>query len=304
VGISRIESHQESFPLVSIVIPTRNRIRKLIRLIRSIKAGYYPTLEIIVVDDCSSDRTPDIVEDSFPEIRVIRSENRRLLAVARNKGIQSAKGEFVLVIDDDNIVDPDAISHMVRYLQRTNRVGIVGPLTLYQDDPNRIMFAGVRRSMITSKTRFVGKDEINVGQYKTPLESLDLPNAFMIKRRVIEEIGQFNEVDFPIDYDEADFGERVRKVGYKIMILPFSKVYHQRLSSRSDASTSDIRVYYKMRSRIRFHRKYSMRLHFVAFAFLFLPFFLLYALLTSKVYPSLKGLIDGIADRHTFEIKD
>jgi hypothetical protein len=47
-----------------------------------------------------------------------------------------------------------------------------------------------------------------------------------------------------------------------------------------------------------------MRLHFVAFAFLFLPFFLLYALLTSKVYPSLKGLIDGIADRHTFEIKD
>lgn len=296
----RQNDRKEDSLLVSVVIPTRNRIKMLIRLIKSILASDYLMLEIIVVDDYSSDRTAEIVRTSFPNIHVVRNNKRKLLAASRNRGIQHSKGKLIFVIDDDNVVESNTISELVRYMESNEEVGIAGPLTLYLGQPNRIMSAGVKRNMVTSKTTFIGRDKIDVGQYKLPIESLDLPNAFMIKRKVLDEVGGFNAKDFPIDYDEADLGERMRKMRYKIMVLPASRVYHEGPFARSPAFISNLRVYYATRNRIKFHRKYGRRLYFIAFLVVFLPFFIFYNSIIGKVYPSLKGLVDGLSGRETY----
>jgi len=162
------------------------------------------------------------------------------------------------------------------------------------------MSAGVKRNMLTSKTTFIGRNKIDVGQYKSPIESVDLPNAFMIRRKILDEIGGFNEVDFPIDYDEADLGERVRRRGYKIIVLPTAKVYHEGPSVISTAFSDNFRVYYAIRNRIKFHHKYAKRPYFFAFLIMFLPFFLLYNSIVGKLYPTLRGLVDGLSGRATF----
>lgn len=293
---------KEYLPLVSVVIPTFNRIKMLTRLIRSILSSDYPNLEIIVVDDCSSDETANIARASFPDVHVIRNNSRKLLAATRNKGIQNSKGKLIFLIDDDNIVQPETIIELVRYMESNEEVAIAGPLTLYIGQPDRIMSAGVKRNMLTSKTTFIGKGEKDVGQYTLPIQSLDLPNAFMVKRKVLEEVGGFNEEDFPIDYDEADLGERVRRVGYKVMVLPAAKVYHEGPFTRPPAFASNWRVYYATRNRVRFHHKYGTRSTFIAFLIMFLPVFVLYNLMLGKVYATLKGLVDGISGKGTFKV--
>jgi GT2 family glycosyltransferase len=294
----------EPFPLVSVVIPTRNRVEKLIRLIKSIYSSDYPNLEVIVVDDCSYNGTTSIIKASYPKIHVIKNDKRKLLAASRNKGFQISKGKFIFFIDDDNVVEPNTIGELVRYMELNENVAIAGPLMLYFGEPNRIMLAGVKRSMLTSKTKFIGRGEIDAGQYKLPIESLDLPNAFMIRRKIFEEIRGFNEIDFPIDYDEADIGEKIRKIGYKIMVFPTARVYHEGPFTRPPAFNDSLRVYYAMRSRIRFHQKYGKRSCFIAFLIIFLPFFILYNSIIGKAYPTLKGLVDGLCGRTTFIERD
>ena len=92
-----------SQPLVSVVIPTHNRKEKLARLIKSILESDYPKdkLEIIVVDDASTDNTFEYIKKKYPQAKIIRNEEEKLLAESRNIGIKASKGKYIFLIDDD-----------------------------------------------------------------------------------------------------------------------------------------------------------------------------------------------------------
>jgi len=89
----------KDYPLVSIVIPTHDRKEKLIRLINSILESDYPKdkLEIIIVDDASTDGTYEEITKIFPQVKVVRNGRKRLVAASRNIGFQKSKGEFVFL---------------------------------------------------------------------------------------------------------------------------------------------------------------------------------------------------------------
>jgi hypothetical protein len=145
-------------PLVSIIIPTRNRKEKLIRLIESVSNSNYPksNLEIVVVDDNSTDGTYKEVKRNFPELRIIHNEKRLLLAGSRNAGIRSCRGEYIFLIDDDNIVDKNCILELIQTMESSynSLLGIVAPFMYYYKHQNRIWCANVKINMITSITSF------------------------------------------------------------------------------------------------------------------------------------------------------
>src|SRR3990167_9420175 len=90
-------------PVVSVVMPTFNLARLLERALRSALDQTYDNLEIIVVDDASSDDTPDVVKTVQDErVRYIRHETNRGGSAARNTGIRIATGEFIAFLDDDD----------------------------------------------------------------------------------------------------------------------------------------------------------------------------------------------------------
>lgn len=259
-----VKKYSIEYPLVSIVIPTHNRKEKLVRLIRSLLESNYPKdkLEIIIVDDASTDGTHEYISRLFPQVKVIRNVTERLLAESRNTGINLSHGEYIFIIDDDNIVDKDTIRELVKFMEKHPEVGIAGPIMFFLSDPKRIWCAGVKRNYWTTITRFIGFNITYNGRFRVPYESEDFPNAFMVRREVFKKIGLFNSRYFPIHYDEGDFCQRARRAGYKVMVVSTAKIWHDiPLPEQSRGSTlrleSPLRAYYVSRNRILFHWKWS-----------------------------------------------
>lgn len=254
----------KEYPLVSIVIPTHNRKKKVARLIKSILKSEYPEdkLEIIVVDDASTDSTYDYIKKLFPQVKVIRNGEEKLLAESRNIGVRASHGKYVFLIDDDNVVDRNTIKELIDYMEKQPKVGVAAPLMYFLSDPKRLWCAGVKRNYWTTITKYIGFNSIDAGQFNEPYESDDFPNAFIVRREVLEKIGLFNSKLFPIHYDEGDFCQRVKRAGYKVMVVPTAKVWHDiPLPEERKTFTlrlkSPLRAYYTSRNRILFHWKWS-----------------------------------------------
>ncbi|MFG6637672.1 glycosyltransferase family 2 protein [Sulfitobacter sp. 1A12126] len=115
-------------PLVSIIIPTHNRADMLAEAVASCIAQSYRAVEIIVVDDGSTDNTSEVVESFGPSIKPIRQKNSGAPA-ARNLGLNAAGGEYIKFLDSDDLLMPDAIGHQIqRFLQNPDQrqVAITG----------------------------------------------------------------------------------------------------------------------------------------------------------------------------------
>jgi glycosyltransferase involved in cell wall biosynthesis len=105
-------------PLVSVIIPTHNRASMLPRAIRSVQRQTYPHLEILVIDDASTDNTPEVVK-SFddPRIHYIRHDTNRGGSASRNSGIRAATGDYIAFLDDDDEWEPEKTEEQMRALQ-------------------------------------------------------------------------------------------------------------------------------------------------------------------------------------------
>lgn len=252
-------------PLVSVVIPTHNRKEKLTRLLNSVLESNYPKdkLEIIVVDDVSTDGTHKKIKTMFPKIKIIRNEKELLPAGCRNVGIKNARGKYIFLIDDDNIVDENCILELVKIMENDSSIGIVAPIMYYLGQPKRIWCAGLRKNKLTSHFIVIGKDKIDMEQFNKLIESDGVGNAFMIKKEV-KKFVLFDDKIFPIHYEEADFSERVRRLGYRVIFNPKAKIWHdiplpKEVGGKARIASvhNELRAYYTARNRIIFHKKYS-----------------------------------------------
>ncbi|MBA7494791.1 hypothetical protein ES702_05368 [subsurface metagenome] len=249
-------------PFVSVIIPTYNRDEELIELIYSLLESDYKNIEVIVVDDASPSGIPEEIK-SIRTVKVIRNKKEKLLAGSRNVGIENARGELCFLVDSDNVVARNTISELVKAIHSNPLLGVVCPLTYYLEDPLRIWWAGTIRSKITSLTRSIGQDQLDLNQFKTLIESESFRNAFMVRTKLIQNLGLFDEKYFPIHYDEADLSERIKREGVKIVVVPTAKIWHnipRKTKYRSLHIPSKLRAYYGIRSRVLFHKKWSSNL--------------------------------------------
>jgi cellulose synthase/poly-beta-1,6-N-acetylglucosamine synthase-like glycosyltransferase/spore germination protein YaaH/peptidoglycan/xylan/chitin deacetylase (PgdA/CDA1 family) len=109
--------HPEYKPQVTVLIPAYNEEAAIVQTIKAALACDYPKLEILVMDDGSTDQTPNLVRANFgndPRVRMISQPNRGKPA-ALNHGLEEATGEVIISIDGDTIVDPEAIPRLVRH---------------------------------------------------------------------------------------------------------------------------------------------------------------------------------------------
>jgi len=267
----------ENYPLISIVIPTHNRKQKLIRLINSILESDYPKdkLEIIVVDDASTDGTYEEIKKMFPQVKIIRNEKRKFVAASRNIGFKNSKGEFIFFIDDDNVIDKKCILELVKTMLSLKNVGLAAPIMYYLEKPEMIWCAGVKRNMVTGKTAFLGNNQIDNGQFLYISESDDFPNAFIVRRKIMEiENIVFDDVNFPFIYEESDFCYRIKRKGWKIVLVPSAKIWHDVPIREHIIETTEIKAYFLGRNRILFLKKYAKPYEFLIFITIFLPIYI------------------------------
>src|SRR2546426_7314129 len=269
--------HQEvsNNPLVSVVVPTHNRKSAVTRCVESILRSSYSRIEVIVVDDASTDGTSQHLSTLFPKVELIRLEHEQMVSGSRNAGCKHAKGEFVFLVDDDNVVDPDAIAELVKAMSDNPHAGIAGPIMYYLRDPEHVWCSGVNRNSLTSITRFsTEKPGGSANCYLTD----DIPNAFMVRKRVFDEVGDFDQVGFVQHLAEADFSTRAARKGFEAIMVPKATVWHDvpvrkwpYRGARNLHMSSSERAYHVARSRIFFMRKYAGPWRFVLFTVAFLP---------------------------------
>jgi glycosyltransferase involved in cell wall biosynthesis len=174
-------------PLVSIVLPTHNGSRYLEGAIRSILAQGYQNWELILVDDCSTDSTPQIIAKfagTDPRIHSIRHEKNKRLPGALNSGFSAAKGELLTWTSDDNEYKPPAIETMVRFLQQNSDVD----------------FVFCDQTRVAADLSFLGV--YRVTEPDTLVEGTIPTGCFLYRRLVHERVGPYAEDLFLAeDYD-------------------------------------------------------------------------------------------------------
>ena len=169
----------EKSPIVSVVIPTYNRVIRLKRAIDSVCNQSFKHIEIILIDDGSTDETEIMVRENFPNISYIKTENRGVSA-ARNLGIKKSRGEYIASLDSDDEWFPKKIETQVMRIRSCNRRWV--------HTEERWIRNGVRvnQKKIHRKS---GGDIFN--------RSLSLclvsPSTVMLEKSLLEEFGGFDE---------------------------------------------------------------------------------------------------------------
>ena len=262
-------------PLVSVVVPTHNRKGAVTRCVESVLRSSYPSIEVIVVDDASTDGTFHHLSALFPNVGLIRLEHEQMVSASRNAGCKHARGEFVFLVDDDNAVHPEAIAELVKAISNNPQAGIAGPIMYYLGDPEHVWCSGVSRNFLTSITKFsTEKPDGSDDCYLTD----DIPNAFMVRKRVFYDVGDFDQVGFVQHLAEGDFCMRAARKGFETIMVPKATVWHDvpvrkwpYRGARNLHMSSSERTYHVARSRILFMRKYAGPWRFVLFTVAFLP---------------------------------
>jgi GT2 family glycosyltransferase len=268
--------YREMSATVSVVIVTRNRRNDVTECISSVLKSKYPgKIEVIVVDNGSTDNTESAIRDKFPLVSVSYNRSNLGLVGGRNTGQSRARGEYLLFLDSDTTVDENMIFHLEE-LASQKAVGIVAPKMYSYLEPKRLWFAGATFNLLNSRANNTGAWEIDTGKYERVTEISHGPTCFIVKRELADLIRGHDPI-FLQSYADTDFAFRVKKLGYVNLYCPGAFLYHKTPTLERNASLrglgmdSPLRAYFYARNKTLFMKRHSPRLNFVAFLIVFLP---------------------------------
>jgi len=224
------------------------------------------SFETVVVDNCSSDGSADMVREEFPQAHLIESEINGGYAYANNQGLGCFQARYYLLLNPDTVLPPDAIQRMLEFLDSHPEVGIAGPKLVMADGE---LDMACRRSFPTPENSFyklfglsrLFPDSERFGRYNLTYLDPDqvaevdsVVGAFMmVRREVVEEVGCLDEQYF-MYAEDLDWAFRAKRAGWKVYYYPEVTVLHyKRQSSQQNKDRSDYEFW---RAMYMFYRKH------------------------------------------------
>ncbi len=244
----------KDYPLVSIVTVNYNHSETTIELLQSLSKVRYPNLEVIVVDNASPDDSPIRIKEALPNVILIENPINYGFAAGNNFGIMRARGKYVLLLNNDTIVDENFLEPLVLKLEENPNIGAVSPKIRFYYDPNLIQYAGFTPiNEITTRNFALGYREYDKGQYNEDKATAYAHGAaMMVPMEVIKKVGMMSYTFF-LYYEEADWCARIKRAGFEIHYVHNSLVFHK--ESVSTGKESPMKIYYQNRNRIVFMRR-------------------------------------------------
>lgn len=231
---------EHGWPKISVIIPSRDSYALINTVLKGLFEGTdYPNLEVVIIDNGTTDRRVLELYQHYRETRsdfsVILTEEKFNFARAINRGMKNASGEHVLILNNDiEIIEARWLQEMVSCLQ-FDATGIVGAKLLYPN--NKVQHAGV----IVGFGGLAGHWYLNKpANYGGPMNRLHLRNsmtcvtgaAMLISGNCRQAIGDWDEVNFAVAYNDVDYCIRAHKAGFRIVWTPFACLYHHESASR------------------------------------------------------------------------
>ena len=233
-------------PLISVVILNWNGIKVLEQCLSSLKGQTYVPLEIIVVDNASTDGSVDVVREEFPNVRLIVNERNLGFGGGNNIGIRAATGRYIMMLNNDTRLDPRCIEELKRAIEKVDRFGACASKILLEYEDDLIDAAGI---VVCPDGLSIGRGRLEKGdRYNEETEVFFASDcACLYRREMLEDIGFYDE-DFFAYADETDMGWRAHLAGWRCIYNPKAVVYH--FHSASSGTYSSFKAFLVERNRI------------------------------------------------------
>ncbi len=245
---------REEYPLISIITVNYNQAEVTCALIESLNKISYPNIEIIVIDNDSPTDDPTIIKRRYPNIVFVQNPINYGFAAGNNFGLMRARGEYILLLNNDVEVTEGFIEPLLDKLESDRNIGAVSPKIRYFHTPDTIQYAGYTPINYKTMRNFaLGYKEVDKGQHDQDTETAYAHGAaMMVPMEVVKEIGMMSYIFF-LYYEEADWCARIAKAGYSMHYVHNSLIYHK--ESISTGKLSPLKIYYLNRNRLVFMRR-------------------------------------------------
>ncbi len=257
---------------VAVVVLTWNGRDLTLECLESLARVRTPGVRVYVVDNASTDDTVRAVRERFGDAVTIVENDRNLgFSGGNNVGIERALGDgarYVLLLNNDTIVEPGFIDALLEPLRDDPTVGITAPKILFHDPPDRIWFAGGEVFLARGLARHVGIRERDDGRFDTPRD-IDYATgcALMARREVYEQVGLLDP-GYTAYFEDTDLCMRARRAGWRIRYAPRARVWH-RISASTGGQLGRRKIVRKLRSSLRFFARYARPWHWLTIPFFF-----------------------------------
>lgn len=232
-------------PLVCIIILNWNSGQDTLACIESLKITTYSNSRVVVVDNASTDGSPEKIGQEFPEVGLIRNQENLGYTGGNNTGIEHAMShgaDYVWLLNSDTVIAPYCLDHLVKRAEERATAGLFSPVVYYVEQPKRIQFAEEHVSLSNMEKSSGGYWEIKPGEKVVDL----LPGtAILIKRAVIEKIGLLQDELFAY-WEDTDYCIRAAKAGFENVVVESAAVYHKHQLRAEDGSWKSPHFYYYM----------------------------------------------------------
>jgi GT2 family glycosyltransferase len=259
---------------ISIVIVsfnTRNVLRECLQSIERESAGL--RIEILVVDNHSSDGSPEMVEKEFPQVRLFRCGVNLGFASANNVALEVARGRYSVLLNSDAFLCPNALTLAVQHMDQRPSVGLAGARLVGRDNswqPSARMFPSLLTDFFVltglaskfPKSHLFGSFDRTWADPMLPAQTDWVPGAFsIIRTEALTKVGPFDP-EFFLYSEEVDLCRRIRNAGFEIWYWPDIVVIHiggessRQVNSLEMSSAGAQLVLWRMRSTLLYYRKH------------------------------------------------
>ncbi|MFQ5864095.1 MAG: glycosyltransferase family 2 protein [bacterium] len=226
------EEITKNHPLVSVIVLNYNGRRFLEECFRSLVKTSYPNFEIILVDNNSTDDSISYTKQNYQQIKIIQTNSNSGYSRAYNISFKKANGKYFVLLNNDVKVEPDWLDFLVKAAENDDSIAALQPKILSMLDTGYFEYAGAAGGFIDKygfpflRGRVFFTIEKDNGQYDDEVEVFWTSGAAMFVRAdALKKSGVLDE-DFVHHMEEIDLCWRLRLTGYKLKVIPSSKIYH------------------------------------------------------------------------------
>ncbi|MCF8056359.1 MAG: glycosyltransferase family 2 protein [Desulfocapsa sp.] len=245
----------EPSPLVHIILVTWNHWSVTAECLAQLVQLGYTNYHIVVVDNGSTDTTPDTIETLFPTVTLLRNTDNLGFAAGCNIGLRhvlAMGADYVLLLNNDTIPSLDLISRLVAAAGSLPDAGILTPIATYADAPQRWWPTAGFCHRLTSDYVRLHPEQLLDGR-PLPVNYV-FGTAMFLRRPVLEQVGLLDERYF-MYYEDMDYCLRAARAGWELYVLPDIHISHHVEASTEEDLVS--RQYFKARSSVIFFRSYG-----------------------------------------------
>lgn len=283
LGRSKKDNSTESWfvkmdkPTVSVVVLNWNGKHFLEKCLDSLLNQDYPNFEVLLVDNGSTDNSLEFVRSKFGKngkLRVVALRKNHGFSKGNNIGIKYARGDYIIVLNNDTEVKKNLITKLVETAERSERIGSVGCKIV--TDKGKTWFSQKFTNggfIVPFFLQTLAKERIEAVSNDFYTNLANSGCAVLYRKSVLDEVGLFDE-DFWSNWEDWDLGYRINLAGYKSVYIPMPLVYHVGGGSEGFSPERYVRIY--RNTLFMYFKNYEMRnllTRFPLFLFIMLPLY-------------------------------